>query len=700
MQSHRKPISSASSSLPLLFGVAFISLILDFQQLAPHAVDASLVQVASPAFIVSTSSTTASFFAEHRINSRPTHPRFQRREPYWGHQSQMSPIANRLFLKSLRNTSNIRLLLSFQPHQQFGMASARKRPATSTLIPSRHSIISRRFVANANEVMTHDHDNQLHQYRPLVIVLAGPTAVGKSDVAAELCSHAMATDVLSQHLKQQQIDHTTIPAAINTRGHVISADSVQVYRGVNIGANKPTMEEMERTPHHLVNVVDPPKNDAIATESDKASSYNAADWMRDTRYVVGKLTMTGGDADDESENGDKAETAQETLARRKVINAALDQSMQDSDDKHQTENTRQPILPVVVGGTMMYLQWLVHGRPDAIRPTEEAVKRADDAIVGFRQCASVQPESDGANDNDDVMDAEAWKAASTYVSSLGPIFNQRVEKLSGRDWYRLRRLLEVAYTIASTKIQSASNSVVTEEQILRSLTEKEVYTGIRSGSLPDMGYDVRCFFLCPTDRMGHFHTVDQRCEEMLLRGLLRETAELYVNNSLPDESQVARAIGYRQSLAYLKRDDAKMDDHNTFADFVDDFATATRQYAKKQMQWFRKDGDFFFVPVNMEDDKATRVKDTASLITDMCKVPRNDFEAELYCIADKGRAHGATLSLSAQTKLDNEKQGKGMKFFVSKRVKLVDGSSDLAKVLAEADECTRKVHSLETGKAK
>ena len=457
------------------------------------------------------------------------------------------------------------------------------------------------------------------QYRPLVIVLAGPTAVGKSDVAAKLCSPEMASDIASGHYyasTKKNNDSTT--TTILYRGHVISADSVQAYRGVDIGANKPTMEEMKCTPHHLVNVVNPP------SDPTKAASYNAASWMGDASYVIDKLVGgslnyinedIGSDDYIDTDNsnyeidGINIDDNSALHDRRVSINKALEQSLA----KSKNENNER-ILPVVVGGTMMYLQWLVHGRPDAIRPTEDAIKRAAEVICTFQQDGEsnvhVEIETiEGNNSSSDktredynetnieqeeenASDIAAWKAASTYVSSLGPVFAQRVEKLPGRDWYRLRRLLEVAYTIVSKKEtnatkkkgQEAANK--SEEEILQQLTEKEVYTGIRSGSLSDLGYDVRCFFLCPTDRMTHFHIVDERCEQMLLRGLLRETANLYASGGLPDDSQVTRAIGYRQTLEYLKRKDARPNDHEAFMSFIDNFATATRQYAKKQMQWY------------------------------------------------------------------------------------------------------------------
>lgn len=76
--------------------------------------------------------------------------------------------------------------------------------------------------------------------------------------------------------------------------------------------------------------------------------------------------------------------------------------------------------------------------------------------------------------------------------------------------YRLRRTLEVALSL---------HSLQDKEEMA-----KKLYTGERSGGLDSLGYDVRCFFLCPDDRMGHTRVIDRRCEQMLLRGLLKETA--------------------------------------------------------------------------------------------------------------------------------------------------------------------------------
>lgn len=74
------------------------------------------------------------------------------------------------------------------------------------------------------------------QHKPLVIIFAGPTASGKSAVAALLSSPSWATAIITGHaLSNIKNSNSNNSTASTTRGHVISADSVQVYCGVQIG---------------------------------------------------------------------------------------------------------------------------------------------------------------------------------------------------------------------------------------------------------------------------------------------------------------------------------------------------------------------------------------------------------------------------------------------------------------------------------
>jgi tRNA dimethylallyltransferase len=460
-----------------------------------------------------------------------------------------------------------------------------------------------------------------HNRNNLVIVLAGVTGVGKSDVAARLCAAQ--------------------------KGMIISADSVQAYRGVQIGANKPTIQERQVTPHILVDVADHTEN------------YNAADWRNDAVYTIQSLLQQWNHRQGEMDNVDDAPTTLRTvpdLHRQQVDRQA---SIQESIDQARLEkgyDLNESILPVVCGGTMMYIQWLVHGRPDAMRPSVEAIEKAKMVVNQYQS-------------NED------WEGAVEHVASLGQeVFTTRVsQQLTGGDWYRLRRTLEVAYTVLG-------------EVNVKELVDK-LYSGQREGSLESQGYDVRCFFLCPNDRMRHTKIVDRRCEEMILRGLLRETADLSVAGCLPE--MAARAIGYRQVLDYFARGGQVSEEENeqsrneeeAFEQFLVDFATATRRYAKKQMSWFRKDDNFLFVPVTLEMEKEERLQATASEIQRLCQLSREDYEQE----------RDSETSISSLTKQLNEEQGKKMKLYQPKRHILKPRSSELEQALAEAVVCTAQM---------
>ncbi len=91
--------------------------------------------------------------------------------------------------------------------------------------------------------------------RPRVAVLVGPTGVGKTEVALRLARRLTA--------------------------EIVNADSLQVYRELDIGTAKPTIEERRLTPHHLIDVVDPPE------------PYDAARYCRQGRAVLREMAERG-----------------------------------------------------------------------------------------------------------------------------------------------------------------------------------------------------------------------------------------------------------------------------------------------------------------------------------------------------------------------------------------------------------------------
>ncbi len=90
---------------------------------------------------------------------------------------------------------------------------------------------------------------------PLAILLMGPTASGKPDLAIELCER--------------------LPCDI------ISVDSAMIYRGMDIGTAKPSAQELARAPHRLIDICDP------------AETYSAADFRRDALREMKSISRSG-----------------------------------------------------------------------------------------------------------------------------------------------------------------------------------------------------------------------------------------------------------------------------------------------------------------------------------------------------------------------------------------------------------------------
>ena len=345
-----------------------------------------------------------------------------------------------------------------------------------------------------------------------VIVLAGCTAVGKSAVARHVCE---------------------------TLGNceVILADSVQIYKHLDIGSNKPSVAEMSETVHHMVNICDP--HDA----------YSCGDFVKQAVPLI-----------------------YDVLNRGKV--------------------------PVVVGGSTMWIQWLVHGMPDA--------PKADPSIV--RQAEALLKEASDAGD---------WDAGVEVLRQLDPV---RVATLGRNDWYRLHRYLEVALSLRS-KPSSGVGGGDGSEAVAASSGEgvdgtgggPSQVTGERVKLLSEL--DVRCFFLSES-REQLYRCIDSRCQEMLKTGLVNEVANLLLEERLTPAAVPARAIGYRQTIEYLlsitedvsnkgsrggKRNEAVTSDVASFVSYAQGFATATRNYAKRQLGWYRNDKSFLWIKIRRLD---------------------------------------------------------------------------------------------------
>ena len=161
------------------------------------------------------------------------------------------------------------------------------------------------------------------------VFILGATASGKTDLAARLCERC--------------------------NGEIISVDSVQIYRGMDIGSAKPSPETLRRYPHHLVDVLEP------------CETYSAAQFCAAAHDLVKSINARGA-------------------------------------------------LPILAGGTMFYFHAFEHGLDDLPSGDEEIRRGIDDLVdkEGIRalhdRLMRVDPETAGRiNPNDDQRVRRAWE---------------------------------------------------------------------------------------------------------------------------------------------------------------------------------------------------------------------------------------------------------------------------------------------------
>lgn len=214
---------------------------------------------------------------------------------------------------------------------------------------------------------------------------------------------------------------------------------------------------------------------------------------------------------------------------------------------------------------------------------------------------------------------------------LPSTYTARPPTFDANDWYRLGRALE----IAQTEHALSANP----ELALQAKATADARVATKAARLAQ--YDFRCVFLAPTCRWRLLERIDARCEAMLLGGLLEETATLLAEGQLRPDSMAGRAIGYRQAIDYLTRplsapplpdsmssssgsdsmsskrskvsagegsgaDSEENNEVDAFNAFLDDFCSATRNYAGQQLKWFRKDSAFYFLEAPVTGSRRPR----------------------------------------------------------------------------------------------
>ncbi len=255
---------------------------------------------------------------------------------------------------------------------------------------------------------------------------------------------------------------------------IISVDSALVYRGLDIGAAKPDAATRALAPHHLVDVREPHQ------------VFSAADFVREALPPMQALAERGR-------------------------------------------------VPLLVGGTGLYLGALLHGLADM--PEADAATRA----VIAEQAA-----------------ARGWPALHAELAAVDPAAGQRIQP---RDQQRITRALEVF---------RVSGRPISEWQ--------------RDGRRQRFPFRVLKLALAPADRAVLHARIARRFDLMLEQGFLDEMRQLRADPRLHPDLPSMRAVGYRQAWSHLEG-------HIDAAAFREQAIAATRQLAKRQFTWLRAQAD-------------------------------------------------------------------------------------------------------------
>ena len=256
---------------------------------------------------------------------------------------------------------------------------------------------------------------------------------------------------------------------------IISVDSALVYQGMDIGTAKPTLAERQAVVHHLIDIRDP------------AQSYSAADFARDATALIADIRGRGK-------------------------------------------------LPLLVGGTMLYIKALIEGLDDL--PLADPAVRAD-----------IEEE---AHDR-------GWPALHAELALVDPPTAQR---LPPHDAQRIARALEV-WRITGKPLSSFF------------------------GTTRVAGPRVALLSLEPQDRKWLHQRIEQRFDAMLEHGLVDEVKALRDRGDLQADLPSMRCVGYRQAWEALNDIEEGIPLATAMRLMRERGIAASRQLAKRQLTWLR-----------------------------------------------------------------------------------------------------------------
>ncbi len=266
---------------------------------------------------------------------------------------------------------------------------------------------------------------------------------------------------------------------------------------------------------------------------------------------------------------------------------------------------RRGRVPIFFGGANMYAEWMFFGA-------------GENAPVDKDSVAEVEAELRAYND---------WERAAQVALELDPV---ATEKISPNDYYRLSRL------VCAAREQKAPFSAV---------------SGFKK---PRLELDLRGAFLYSPNRLALYRSLDRRCEKMLADGLLEETLLLMhrFGGELP--RKVATVVGYRQCYDFLKANPGRIS-HETFVAFLESFQAVTRNYARRQMTYFRHSralsSEFCVLPCLPTDESA---QEAVNELERLHAVSREEYDRDgrrkdtIPVVANRNHQEGMRLYSSRQ----------------------------------------------------
>lgn len=275
-----------------------------------------------------------------------------------------------------------------------------------------------------------------------LLILAGPTAVGKTNISIKL--------------------------AEKLNGEIVSADSMQIYKHMDIGSAKITLEEMKGIPHYMIDIIEPDK------------SFNVSEYKK--------------------------------LAEEKI-----------------KQIIKRNKLPIVTGGTGLYINSLICNYDFRTAGTDPEYRKYLTELAELRGKEFVH-------------------------GMLKEVDPKSYEKLYPNDIKRVIRALEI-YKITGKTIHEFNKNY-------------------------ECAYNLE-YYVLTMNRAVLYERINKRVDLMIETGLIEEVKGLKAKG-LTSDMQSMKGIGYKEILYYL---DGKI----TLEEAIELIKKGSRNYAKRQLTWFRKD---------------------------------------------------------------------------------------------------------------